>query len=806
MAGLVPAITFAQAPPPVPALPDTQRLTTYSINAATGPYSVGFALYGDSTDYGDWLEVRLCTSAVLNPCSALTAVTQWTLSSATGAIATIPRPITDATITLTSPMTGTLLINGARRPRRTAQFAENRGVAARDLNQAITDITAQNRETWDRVGRTIRGQPNEAISPLQPATTRAGGVLCWDGTGLIPLTCAAGSSGTANVVGPNVAVIGHIATFGNTLGTILTDGGLVGAGNMTGPVSSTVNHAATFKDSLGVNIIDSGLTLTPSTGTLTLTNAKTLAATNSLTLSGTDGTTMTFPGTSATIARTDAANTFIGHQTIEGVTSAGATGTGNLVFATAPTLGLTTVSSLILSTGLIYPLSDSTTALQISQASGVSPFVTFDSTNKRVGINKTPGAFDLDVNGSANVGATLAFGTLDAASLGSSTSTITGLSTNNSPTPSADYLLYFSASDNRIRKATVAAIAAAATAGVSTLNGLTGGLSIAVSGATNLAASGSTVTLATPDHFFAQNCTLAASVGSNILTVAVKDNSGADPSATSPCRIPFRSVTPATGSSVIDSVTGALSITTNATGATLGSSNSTAFRFWVVAFDNGGTVVLALINCSNGTTIFPLNEGVIQTTVAMSSGATSAGVFYTPNGTTLTSKAFKILGYVEYNATGLVTAGTYASGPNFIQTFGPGIRKPGEPVQIASGSTTSVATTTSATFAALASSQSVSITPTSAVNLIRAYSTGGAGITTGTNAFVQFARAGSLIGNPTAISPASALNMSLTLSVMDFPNSISSLAYTYQGKTGAGTLSYPIANTGVYMELQEIMG
>lgn len=98
-----------------------------------------------------------------------------------------------------------------------------------------------------------------------------------------------------------------------------------------------------------------GLTITSSTGTFTLTNAKTLSVSNTLTLAGTDSTTMTFPTTSATIARTDAANTFTGHQTIEGVTSTGATGTGNFVFATSPTLttptlGVATATSVAVGT------------------------------------------------------------------------------------------------------------------------------------------------------------------------------------------------------------------------------------------------------------------------------------------------------------------------------------------------------------------------------------------------------------------------------------------------------------------------
>ena len=57
------------------------------------------------------------------------------------------------------------------------------------------------------------------------------------------------------------------------------------------------------------------LTITTSTGTFTLANGKTLTVNNSLTLNGTDATVMTFPSTSATIARTDAAQTFTGVQT-----------------------------------------------------------------------------------------------------------------------------------------------------------------------------------------------------------------------------------------------------------------------------------------------------------------------------------------------------------------------------------------------------------------------------------------------------------------------------------------------------------
>ena len=57
----------------------------------------------------------------------------------------------------------------------------------------------------------------------------------------------------------------------------------------------------------------SGITTT-GTGTLAM-GTKNLTVSNTLTLAGTDSTTMTFPTTSATIARTDAAQTFTGVQT-----------------------------------------------------------------------------------------------------------------------------------------------------------------------------------------------------------------------------------------------------------------------------------------------------------------------------------------------------------------------------------------------------------------------------------------------------------------------------------------------------------
>lgn len=87
------------------------------------------------------------------------------------------------------------------------------------------------------------------------------------------------------------------------------------------------------------------LTNPASTATFSLTAAKTLSVTNTLTFSGTDSTVITFPATSATMARTDAANTFTGVQTFSGAikVSGDTTGAGTTVgFGTnSPAITLT---------------------------------------------------------------------------------------------------------------------------------------------------------------------------------------------------------------------------------------------------------------------------------------------------------------------------------------------------------------------------------------------------------------------------------------------------------------------------------
>lgn len=85
-------------------------------------------------------------------------------------------------------------------------------------------------------------------------------------------------------------------------------------------------------------------------------------------------------------------------------------------------------------------------------------------------------------------------------------------------------------------------------------------------------------------------------------------------------------------------------------------------------------------------------------------------------GPAVSSNAFRIIGYLKY-ASGLATAGAYASAPIKTQLFGPDVKKPGDAVQTSDGETSAAVThvNTAASDAGL----TADITPTSKVNPIR---------------------------------------------------------------------------------------
>lgn len=187
----------------------------------------------------------------------------------------------------------------------------------------------------------------------------------------------------------------------------------------------------------------------------------------------------------------------------------------------------------------------------------------------------------------------------------------------------------------------------------------------------------------------------------NVLTVAIKTDDGGDPSDAEPVFIDFRDPTASTGSLVTRKIVAATSIAINDT-ALLGTVNGIAFRLWCVAFDDGGTVRLAVINCLSTvagagagrdvTAIYPLAGWGIASATLEDNASDSAQVFYS-SGAGVAAKPYATLGYATWEA-GLATAGTWSAGPTRKQLFGPGVSLPGQPIQCQRTATGAMATGT----------------------------------------------------------------------------------------------------------------
>lgn len=224
----------------------------------------------------------------------------------------------------------------------------------------------------------------EAQRAVSAAPSGANATVTWPaGTLTIPAITVPGVSlfqeTTSFWNGINVGNTGVTFTQG-------TGGQLVITGNGSGTdealkLDLNVNNAATLTTTTGVTTFTfsgmnvaaptfNGNTFTTGTGVLTLGAGKTATINNTLTFAGTDGTTMTFPATSATLARTDAANTFTGTQTVGALVATTVngntftTGTGVLTIAAGKTL--TASNSLTLAgtdaTVMTFPTTSATIA------------------------------------------------------------------------------------------------------------------------------------------------------------------------------------------------------------------------------------------------------------------------------------------------------------------------------------------------------------------------------------------------------------------------------------------------------------
>lgn len=177
---------------------------------------------------------------------------------------------------------------------------------------------------------------------------------------------------------------------------------------------------------------------------------------------------------------------------------------------------------------------------------------------------------------------------------------------------------------------------------------------------------------------YIQNYSLSAAVASNALTMTMTGYDGTALSSTNKAQFTFRNATAGTGTAAVSSVTADLTLTISS-GSTIGATSGTAFRLWWAIVNDGGTYRLAVRNCSTATTIYGIGDDVLISSTAEggAGGADSAGVWYT--GTAVTSKAARIIGYTEHS---LTTAGTWDEVPDKIQLWQPGMKLPGDVVQL----------------------------------------------------------------------------------------------------------------------------
>lgn len=286
------------------------------------------------------------------------------------------------------------------------------------------------------------------------------------------------------------------------------------------------------------------------------------------------------------------------------------------------------------------------------------------------------------------------------------------------------------------------------------------------------------------------NLQLVASVSSSALTIAVKDQNGNDPSTASPVVVTFPNSTLTNGGPVTRVITTPLSITVP-NGANLGTINGLASRIWIALFDSAGTPVLGVYNAvayaGSAIEISSWDESSPSNGTGISSGSTSPIVWYT--GSTISSKSFRILGYVDSTQP---TAGAWTASPTRVRLMAPGVKKPGDPVQLVITTISGAGTTSSGTYTPLGS-QLIAITPLQAANLVRVSafasmqqgsSSCGVRLTRGTTPNTGF------IGNPASNSTVSAGYVTAALLALDSPGTTSSTTYAVQGFSNGGTMSF----------------
>ena len=312
---------------------------------------------------------------------------------------------------------------------------------------------------------------------------------------------------------------------------------------------------------------------------------------------------------------------------LNGTTLGTFTGTGNMVLATGPTVSNLTVSGSLTATGLI---TNSDLAGSIAASKLVGTDIATVGTVTSGTWNGTPitssyiGTNAVSNSNLAQANAVTLMGNPTASNGNVQSFTIGGLSNNSSPNVSADKLLIYTTATGTFEYVTPNQLVSAGTAGVSTLNGLSGALTISGT-SISAAAAGSTVTLSvnlanantwTAAQTFTNSDIklLGSSTGATTFTSA---NSGASN---------FTLTFPAVTDTLVT-----LAATQTLTNKSIAATQLTG----TVAAANGGAGTLSGVLKANG-----------SGTVSAVSSATNAQTPSNPSGTTSTSGVMMGLGSV----------------------------------------------------------------------------------------------------------------------------------------------------------------
>lgn len=268
---------------------------------------------------------------------------------------------------------------------------------------AVMQVYANSTDTSASVQIGFSAGGNPAFALGVGGTTNPDIIIQRTGTSTASLT------GTFTIPAP--VITGHATIEG------VTPTGATGTGALVfGTSPSFTTPTLGVATATSVNKV--ALTAPATSATLTIADGKTLTASNTITLAGTDATTMTFPSTSATIARTDAANTFTGTQTFSGLVAISwANGTNPSVTITSTTA--TSTGGIAFTVGNFITAFPVTSIGVLKAAGDAQPTAGLFDTNGN-------GSLKLGVGGSTSLDFTLAYN-------GTAAAIITGTLTMPSP-------------------------------------------------------------------------------------------------------------------------------------------------------------------------------------------------------------------------------------------------------------------------------------------------------------------------------------------------------------------------------------